>query len=95
MSVDEDGRVAYEAICDRAEREANARASHPEGEPRDGGKCWECDSFHELLASDSLNPGFARQLSFCGACIADGCVTIVDRSEWHSADECWEEDADD
>lgn len=65
------------------------------GEPREGGKCWECKRFHELLASDSLNPDFARQLGFCGACVADGCVTIVDRSEWHSADECWEEDADD
>lgn len=72
---------------------AAAERHMAECEQRDGGKCWECASFHELLASDSINPGFARQLSFCGACIdADGCVTIVDRSERHSADECWEED---
>ena len=95
MSMDEDGRVAYEAICDRAEREANARASHPEGEPRDGGKCWECASFHEVQASDCLPSVVARILAFCGACVSDDSVTIVDRSEWHSADECWEEDADD
>ena len=72
---------------------AAAERHMAEGEPRDGGKCWECASFHELLASDSITPGFARQLSFCGACVRDGCVTIVDRSEWHSADECWEEDS--
>ena len=67
-----------------------AAERHVEGCPRSGGKCWECDSFHEVQASDSLNPGFARQLDFCGSCVVDDCVTIVDRSEWHSADECWE-----
>lgn len=55
-----------------------------------GGKCWECDHFHEVQASDELPPGLARQLDFCGACVVDGSVTIVDRSEWHSWDECWE-----
>lgn len=89
MGWEQDAHVAYENELRRAERHME------EGCPRDGGKYWECDSFHKLLASDSLNPGFACQLSFCGACVADGCVTIVDRSEWHSADECWEEDADD
>lgn len=59
---------------------------------RRGGKCWECDHFHEIQASDELTPGLVRQLDFCGACVVDGCVTIVDRSEWHSVDECWEED---
>ena len=88
MGWEHDAHVAYENELRRAER-------HMEGRERDGGKCWECDNFHEIQASDSLNPGFARQLSFCGACVRDGCVTIVDRSEWHSADECWEEDADD
>lgn len=65
------------------------------GEPREGGKCWECASFHEVQASDELPNALARMLDFCGACVADDSVTIVDRSEWHSADECWEEDADD
>ena len=74
---------------------AAAERHMAEREPRDGGKCWECDHFHEIQVSDSITPGFARQLSFCGACVRDDCVTIVDRSEWHSADECWEEDADD
>lgn len=65
------------------------------GEPREGGKCWQCDNYHETQVSDELPQGLRRQLDFCGACVSDGCVTIVDRSEWHSADECWEEDADD
>ena len=89
MGWEQDAHVAYENELRAAERHM------AEGEPRDGGKCWECASFHELIASDSITPGFARQLSFCGACVRDDCVTIVDRSEWHSADECWEEDADD
>ena len=80
--------VAESCVLGQAERHMNAQ------EPCFG-KCWECDHFHEVQASDSINPGFARQLGFCGACVVDGCVTIVDRSEWHSADECWEEDADD
>lgn len=88
MGWEQDAHVAYDNELRAAER-------HMEGRPRDGGKCWECASFHKLLASDSLNPGFARQLDFCGACVREDCVTIVDRSEWHSADECWEEDADD
>ena len=69
---------------------AAAERHMDEGEPRDGGKCWECERFHEVQASDELPPGLARQLDFCGACVVDGCVTIVDRSEWHSWDECWE-----
>ena len=89
MGWEQDAAVAYESELMAAERHM------AEGEPRDGGKCWECDNFHEVQASDELSPGLARQLDFCGACDADGCVTIVDRSEWHSADECWEEDADD
>ena len=88
MGWESDAHVAYENELRAAER-------HMEGCPRDGGKCWECDSFHEVQASDALSLGLARQLDFCGACVRDGCVTIVDRSEWHSADECWEEDADD
>lgn len=55
-----------------------------------GGKCWECDHFHEVQASDGLPDGLRRQLGFCGACVVDGSVTIVDRSEWHSWEECWE-----
>ena len=89
MGWEQDAAVAYENELRAAERHM------AEVEPRDGGKCWECDHFHEVQASDSLNPGFARQLSFCGACVSDDSVTIVDRSEWHSLDECWEEDADD
>ena len=55
-----------------------------------GGKCWECDHFHEIQKSDELPGALARMLDFCGACVVDDCVTIVDRGEWHSADECWE-----
>lgn len=69
---------------------ADAERHMEDDEPREGGKCWECDSFHEVQASDELSTGLARQLDFCGACVVDGSVTIVDRSEWHSLDECWE-----
>lgn len=85
MGWEQDAHVAYDNQLRAAER-------HMEGCPRSGGKCWECDNFHEIQASDGLSPGLARQLDFCGACVRDDCVTIVDRSEWHSADECWEED---
>lgn len=69
---------------------ADAERHMAELEPREGGKCWQCDRFHEVQASDELSAGLRRQLDFCGACVCDDCVTIVDRSEWHSADECWE-----
>ena len=81
--------AAYSCVLGQAERHM------AEGEASSGGKCWQCDHFHEAQASDELPAGLARQLSFCGACVVDGCVTIVDRSEWHSADECWEEDTHD
>lgn len=84
MSWETDASTAYANELAAAERHFNGEP------PRDGGKCWECDSFHEVQASDELPQGLARYLDFCGACVADGCVTIVDRSEWHSADECWE-----
>ena len=83
MSWETDASTAYANELAAAER-------HMGGCPRDGGKCWECDSFHEVQASDELTRGLKAALSFCGACVVDGCVTIVDRSEWHSADECWE-----
>ena len=89
MGWEQDAHVAYENELRAAERHM------AEGEPRDGGKCWECASFHEVQASDCLPSVVARILAFCGACVSDDSVTIVDRSEWHSADECWEEDADD
>ena len=89
QTQEEAERVAYQNVLAEAERHM------AEGEEPSGGKCWECDNFHEIQASDELSPGLARQLDFCGACVADGTLTIVDRSEWHSADECWEEDADD
>ena len=84
-------RAAESCVLGAAERHMEEVC----GEPREGGKCWECDSFHEVQASDELPNALARMLNFCGACVVDGCVTIVDRSAWHSADECWEEDADD
>ena len=84
MGWEQDAHVAYENELRRAERHM------AEGEPRCGGKCWECDHFHEIQVSDELPQGLRRQLDFCGACVVDGCVTIVDRSEWHSWDECWE-----
>ena len=89
MGWEKDAHVAYDNELRRAERHM------AEGEPRDGGKCWECASFHEVQASDCLPSVVARILAFCGACVSDDSVTIVDRSEWHSLDECWEEDADD
>jgi hypothetical protein len=76
-------RAAESCVLGAAERHMNAQ------EPC-GGKCWECDHFHEVQASDVLSAGLRRQLAFCGACVVDGSVTIVDRSEEHSADECWE-----
>lgn len=88
MGWESDAATAYDNELRAAER-------HMEGRPRSGGKCWECDHFHEIQASDELSPGLARQLDFCGACVADGTLTIVDRSEEHSADECWEEDTHD
>ena len=88
MGWESDAATAYDNQLRAAER-------HMEGRPRDGGKCWECDSFHEVQASDELPAGLRRLLDFCGACVVDDSVTVVDRSEWHSADECWEEDADD
>ena len=84
MGWREDEATAYDNELRRAERHFNGT------EPRCGGRCWECDRFHEVQASDELSPGLARQLDFCGACIVDGRVIIVDRSEEHSADECWE-----
>ena len=78
-------RAAESCVLADAERHVDAQECC-------GGKCWECEHFHEVQASDELPPGLVRQLDFCGACVHDGCVTIVDRSEWHSADECWEED---
>lgn len=67
-----------------------AAERHMEGCPRSGGKCWECDNFYEIQAGDELPIGLSRQLDFCGACIVSGSVTIVDRSKWHSSEECWE-----
>ena len=84
QSEAESVRAAESCVLGAAERHMCAQDS------RCGGKCWECDNYHEIQASDELSPGLARQLDFCGACVVDGCVTIVDRSEWHSEDECWE-----
>lgn len=71
--------------CVLADAERHMRTQEP-----CGGKCWQCDHFHEIQASDELSAGLCRQLDFCGACVVDGSVTIVDRSEWHSCEECWE-----
>lgn len=79
--------VAAAESCTLADAERHMRGPAPTG-----GKCWQCDHFHEVQASDELPPGLARQLDFCGACVVDDCVTIVDRSEWHSWDECWTEE---
>ncbi len=67
-----------------------AAEQHMNGMEARGGKCWQCDNYHEIQVSDELSAGLRRQLDFCGACVVDGSVTIVDRSEEHSADECWE-----
>ena len=75
--------AAYSCVLGQAER-------HMEDAPVAGGKCWQCDHFHEVQASDELTAGLRRQLDFCGACVVDGSVVIVDRGEWHSEYECWE-----
>lgn len=80
-------RAAESCVLGAAER----HMEEVYGEPPDGGKCWQCDRFHEVQASDELPAGLRGQLDFCGACVSDGTVTIVDRSEWHSSDECWKE----
>ena len=90
QTQEEAERVAYQNVLSEAERHADELYGEPSG-----GKCWQCDNYHEIQASDELPNALARMLNFCGACVVDDCVTIVDRSEWHSADECWEEDADD
>lgn len=71
---------------------AAAERHMADSESLEGGKCWQCDNYHEIQVSDELPAGLRRQLDFCGACVVDGSTTIVDRSEWHSADECWMED---
>ena len=76
-------RAAESCVLADAER-------HMNGMEACGGKCWQCDNYHEIQVSDELPSALARMLDFCGACVVDDCVTIVDRSEWHSADECWE-----
>lgn len=76
---------AYGCVLASAERHMNAQ------EPC-GGKCWQCDHFHEVQASDELPNMLRRMLDHCGACDYFGDFRIVDRSEWHSADECWMED---
>lgn len=83
QSEDEAVRAAESCVLADAER-------HMGGFERAGGKCWQCDHFHEVQASDELPNALARMLDFCGACVVDGCVTIVDRGEWHSWEECWE-----
>lgn len=91
MSMDEDGRVAYEAICDRAEREANARASHPEG-----GTCGECsycrrycfDECESRSVRDELNAHYG----ICTETPELPVLVPVDR--WVSWEDCWMEDND-
>lgn len=85
QTQDEAERVAYQNVLDEAERHM------AEGEAMSGGKCWQCDCFREIQSSECLPAGVRRQLDFCGACVAnDKSIEIVDRSEWHSAYECWE-----
>lgn len=83
QSEDEAVRAAESCVLADAER-------HMGGFDLAGGKCWQCDNFHEVQASDVLPAGVRRQLAFCGVCVVDGSATVVDRSEWHSTDECWE-----
>lgn len=78
-------RAAESCVLGAAERHM------AELEPR-GGKCWECSHFHEVDVSDELPNMLRRMLDHCGACDYFGDFRIVDRSEWHSADECWMED---
>lgn len=84
QSEDEAVHAAESCVLADAER-------HMAGLVLRGGRCWECDYFHEVQASDELPAGLRRQLDFCGVCVVDGSATVVDRSEWHSYGECWEE----
>ena len=76
---------AYGCVLASAERHMNAQ------EPC-GGKCFDCTYFHEIDVSDELPQMVHRMLDHCGACDYFDGVTIVDRSEWHSEDECFLED---
>ncbi len=87
QSEAEAARAAESCVLADAER----HMEEVYGEPREGGKCWQCDHFHEIQVSDVLPAGTHRKLNFCGACVSDGSVTIVDRGEWHSWYECWTE----
>ena len=78
-------RAAESCVLADAER-------HMVGDGPSGGKCCRCRSFHEAQASEELPSALRRMLDFCGVCDFRDDMTIVDRGEWHSADECWEED---
>lgn len=78
-------RAAESCVLGAAERHME------ELEPR-GGKCWQCSHFHEVDVSDELPNMLRRMFDHCGACDYFVDFRIVDRSEWHSADECWMED---
>ena len=78
-------RAAESCVLGAAERHMNAQ------EPC-GGKCCGCTYFHEVDVSDELPRMVHRMLDYCGACDYFDDITIVDRSEWHSMDECFLED---
>ena len=78
-------RAAEGCVLADAERHFN-------GDETPGGKCCRCRSFHEAQASEELPRALRHMLDFCGVCDSSGDMLIVDRGEWHSADECWEED---
>lgn len=85
QSLEAAAKASESCVLGEAERYMNASDVE-----RTAGKCWECDHFHEIQSSDELPSCISRPLDFCGACLLDGEITIVDRSECHSADECWE-----
>ena len=78
-------RAAESCVLGAAERHMNGMEA-----PELPELCETCRHFHEIQKSDELPYALARMLDFCGACVVDGCVTIVDRGEWHSWEECWE-----
>lgn len=87
QSLEEAAKAAEGCVLGEAERRMNAGEGHP-----DGGTCAGCASFREVECSEEVPGILRRQLGYCGLCMdAPREPVVVDRSEWHSWDECWTE----
>lgn len=78
--------AAYSCVLAEAERHMRSQ------EPPDEGRCCDCAWFTEVETSGQVPGDLARRLQFFGLCVWEGgAPVLVDRSERHEADECWEE----